>query len=127
MFKAYKREVEMCEQLVEVEFTITVDEDDISIDDDIDGNPADATEYKARFERGELFIGVITVTAKALGVSGTDVLGGCHLHANNAFNSIPFNSDVEQTLSDHGMEQSALDELMTNIREFANKLRPFAD
>lgn len=101
---------------VEVLIVIEVEEDDIHPKDDFDfGNAEDNAEYLQRFERGELFIGVISVKAYALGFEASDYLGACHLHCNNMFNSKPFEDDVNNTISEHGMIDTAIEALKLEL------------
>jgi len=109
-----------------VKVTIEVAEDDIVPAGDFDfGDAAENEAYLDQFKSGELFIAVIRVTAEALGEEGTDYLGGCHVHSNNAFNSDPFAKDIDQLVMDHGMVDKALGDLMQAILIKANRLKPY--
>lgn len=111
---------------IEINITITVECDDIDPAGDFDfGNEKDNTEYLQRFHSGELFIGVIGVKATALGETGTDYLGGCHLHSNNYFDSKPFTSDVSSIVTEYNMVDNAIIELLQAIQNKSEMLTPF--
>lgn len=113
---------------LEVKITIEVGEDDIHPSDDFDfGDLEENATYLDRFKTGELFIAVITVKAEALGLTGMDVLGGCHVHSNNMFNSDPYEQDIEELIRSHCMESEAIEDLKTIITKTANQLKPFAN
>lgn len=126
-FKKLSRTIIVNGNEVQVDVTVKVEEDDIDPAGDFDfGDVAENKKYLERFRLGELFIGVITVEAKAHGESGSDVLGGCHLVANNYFDSKPFNKSVEEILESHDMVENALTELSNTLIFRANDLKMFA-
>jgi hypothetical protein len=128
IFKTEKRDLEVNGIKISAEVTIEVEEDgETNVRDDISFDNKELEEvYVRRFERGELFIGIISVTARAYGIEGLDILGGCHLCSNNAFNHQPFENSVNETVRDYSMVENALTELARNIREQAQQLKLFA-
>lgn len=127
IFKQFEQSVTVNSIPVLAKITVEVDEDDIDVGDDIAfGNASEEARYIARFKSGELFLGIITVRAQALGEEGIDSLGACHLFSNNMFNHEPFNNSVERVLEDHAMIEQALGELVRAIESAANRLAPFA-
>lgn len=126
-FKKYTQDVEINGVAVEVEISIRVEEDDITPEGDFDfGNAEENAAYLKRFNGGDLFMGVISVNAKAYGETGNDCLGGCHLKCNNMFDSKPFTQDVEDLVKEHGMVNNAIDELKKSIVAKATCLKVFA-
>lgn len=125
-FKKYSQIVELNGKPLEVEIKIVVEEDDYPIKGSFDfGDEEENKKYLARFERGDLFNGLIIVKASALGVTEQDSLGGCHIRSNNMFNSTPFENDVQSIVDDHGMVENAIDQLKTSALDQANKLKGF--
>jgi hypothetical protein len=128
IFKELTEELSINGHTIPVQVTIEVDED-IYVDpaDDFNfGDEATNAEYLERFRSGELFMGSITVTAKALGEVGSDHLGACHLCSNNAFNSAPFNTSVNNIVDDYQMVNRALLDLREMIISKAKLLKEYA-
>lgn len=126
-FKKTNRIVKINGHDVEVTLTVRVEEDFYRPEGDFDfGNAKANEEYLERFKRGELFMAFISVTATALGETGHDGLGACHIHSNNFFDSTKFNDDIEQVLKDYALESNAIKELINNIKSKAGILKKFA-
>lgn len=90
-------------QPVEIELTFDCNEDDIQHDD-----PA--------FEPSEgCFCCYVLVTAKAYDLEGSDSLGGCDVRCNNMFDSRGFESDINDIINEHGMVESAIDDLKKQL------------
>lgn len=115
-----------------VTFAVTVDvtDDDTDPADTIDFDDAQSAEYLARFTPysgpGELFLGVIGVTATALGCEGASYLGGCDLPAVRGDGGKQLREEVLEYVKDHDMEAHAIAECVTDIKETANLLAPYA-
>jgi hypothetical protein len=127
IFKIENHDLEVNGIKFSAEVMIAVEEEcDTRIEDDISFDDKEAEKlYIARFKRGELFIGCITVTARAYGLEGCDVLGACHLFSNNCFDSTAYERSVNETLSDYSMVENALTELKRNIKMQAADLQQF--
>src|ERR1700676_3896601 len=121
-FKRFKHLTKVNGIEITAEIVVSVNEDDNyspTAPNDFDfGNAAENKAYAKRFayESGDLFNGIITVKATAFGIEGFDSLSGCHLNCNNAFNSAPFENDVNQMVETHDMVSEALDDLVNNIK-----------
>lgn len=125
-FKTIKKKIKVRGQTLTALIDIYVEEDDINPADDYASGDADQdAKYLARFKSGELFCAVITVKAVALGETGYDSLGGCHIPCNNMFNSTPFQNEVEQVVKFHDMVSTALDDLRQQIETKADQLQPY--
>lgn len=96
---------------VEVEIEIAVTEDD---------TPPEGG-YLARYQAGELFMGLIRVTAKALGCEGSEYLGA------NPLKPGLYDADVMGAVADHAMIAPAVRECLESIAETANRFAPFID
>ena len=77
-------------------------------------------DYYKRFETGELLNLVLRVEASALGLSGTDYLGGVHIKASE------LERDTSSIVSEHGMIDVAISELTQEITDTAKRLREYA-
>lgn len=130
-FKRFKKTVKLNGIEITADIVINVVEDHVpEAAHDFDfGNAAENEAYAKRFtnESGDLFNGVITVTASAFGIEGFDALGGCHLNCNNLFNSDPFERDVNETIETHDMVNEALANLTDSIQAQAALLAPFVE
>lgn len=126
-FKEFEEYVHVHGKLLTVNISITVEEDPyIDIRGDFDfGDPIENEKYLNRFKSGELFMGMITVTAFALGETGADHLGACHLISNNYFNSEPFDTSVNDTVNTYDMINNAIDDLLKNLDEKAATLQKY--
>jgi hypothetical protein len=102
---------------VEVLIKIDVQEDSCAdlMDQDFETDEQRA-EYVSKIERGEIFAGGIIVTASALGLTGTDSIWGCELAPNNMFNSKPFEQSVEQYLEEYDLKQTAIIDLVNQLK-----------
>ena len=128
IFKQYTQSVEVGGIGIDAKITIEVHEDnETNPSEDFDfGNEEENAAYLARFVKGELFMGTILVRAEALGESGIDAMGACHLSSNNMFNSEPFEASVNNLLTDYAMVEKAIDELRENIKDKATMLKRLA-
>ncbi len=128
IFKKFDKTIEVNGHMLDANIVIEVDEDgDCNVADDIAFDDVDAEKrYLKRFEHGELFAGVVTVTAYAVECDGFDSLSACPLHSNNMFDSGPFNNDVNQIVEEHGMVKTAIEQLVANIQSRARLLKRFA-
>lgn len=122
-YKKYNKTIVVNGNKVDVEFTVKVNEDDnrYIMDQDFESESKKA-EFVSKVENGELFSAWVEVQASAEGLTGYDTLGACVLHANNMFNSTPFNQSVEATLIDNGMEANALDDLNRQLETEYSRL-----
>jgi hypothetical protein len=112
---------------VKVQILVTEEDDGFDVDADIDfGDVKAEQEYIERFRKGELFRAVISVHAEAFGIEGFDVLGACHIHSNNLFNSEPFNKDVDDVITTHDMVNNAVNDCVNNLKKKAKELNSFA-
>ena len=108
-----------------VNVTLTVTEywaydNDCPIEGSFDfGDEVENDEYLTRFKTGELVNLQIKVKATALGCSGTDYLGGCHVTADNA------DIELSQIASEHGMANQAIDDCIQAIKNQVETLTPF--
>jgi hypothetical protein len=111
--------------VVDVHYTVTVEEDDLDPSGDFDfGNVQENENYLKRFKNGELFIAIISVyvTMKDFDGGGDAVLGGNHIRSNNYFDSSGFNKDVEAILNEHGLIHEATKDLFRQVIDAANRL-----
>lgn len=127
VFEKLERKIKINGVYVTATVEVQVMEDDcMEVSESFDfGDDKANAEYLARFTSGELFNAYVVVQAEALGVTGVDSLGGCHIHSNNMFDSTPFETDVREILRTHGMIQTALDDLAKQVIEQAEKFKPF--
>ena len=107
--------------LVEIETTHELDEFSESIlsGRDCFSSPAAYAEYLKSFQDGERELRMITVTAKAIGLMGSDHLGGVVCMADTK------DQEVSEIIKEYGMEQNAIDELRSEIVNKANRLKYF--
>lgn len=92
------------------------EQDDIPLDMVI-GDLEDRAELERQIGRGDLMIAVVSVKAKAFGLSGRDSLGGVYIKSRQ---------DLDQTVAEHSMIANACQDLSERIIETANRLKPFA-
>ena len=112
---------------INVEISIFVGEDDLDPEGTFDcGDEVENEEYLARFKSGELFMAVIGVEATALDETGTDYLGGCHIHANSRYSNNQLSADVAYFVEAYTMVENAKTELKDLIIRKANQLARFA-
>lgn len=90
------------------------------------GDAQENAEYLARFESGELFMGLIQVTATALGVQGTDLMCSCHLPAVRGDGGKELAAEVIAMADDHDMVNIAIEECIQLIQDTAERLKGFA-
>lgn len=101
---------------VKVELSVEVENDnDVSLGD-LSDDVEEQNDYMKRMERGDLMVAVVFVRARALGIEGSDVLGG-------VFVTEP--SDVTEAVQYHAMIESATDDLKKNILDQAKELAKF--
>lgn len=94
------------ETIVEYSWTY----DDCQIDGSFDfGDQAENEKYLKRFRSGELLNLIVQVKVKALGESGIDILGGCHVKADN------FEADLHELAIEHDMKNNACADLKKAI------------
>jgi hypothetical protein len=115
-FKRYDKIIRVNNVDVPIEVIITVEDDfeGALLDQDFE-TPGQRAEYVKKLDTGQLFAGIIVVEAIALGIIGIDTLGGCELVPNNLFNSEPFEASVQTYLSDYGMEENAINDLINQL------------
>lgn len=123
-FATFNQVIKIKGHEVEVLIRVTVEEDETAPDFDF-GDEEENKVYKNRFDKGDLFNGLIQVKASALGEHGYDCLGGVHLTKNNYFHAEPFIAGVNETLKEHDMVQNALFDLVSTITAKANELKKF--
>lgn len=127
LFDSEVRHLKINDIEIEVLVSIFVSEDDLSPNGDFDfGDETENRKYLARFESGELFMGLIHVQATAMGLKGHSYLGACHLRSNNFFDPGPFTQDVESTVREHDMISEALGDLERTIIETGNRFSRFS-
>ncbi len=121
MYPEIKKTVFINGHKIEVLITVTVQEGQDDFDALIDCD--NQKEVMRMIDRGEIFAGSVFVTATALGLEGSDCLGGCSLVPNNAFNSAPFEASVKAVIDNHDMVENALADLTKAIQGQAKVLR----
>ena len=110
-FKTETKEMTILGVKETVKIEYSEDYDDIDVADTFDfGDEKENADYLARFKSGNdlvsLVIQVKITTEK--GITGRDVLGGCHVKAGSE-------SDIMQTITDNGMLDNAKDDLESSI------------
>lgn len=106
-------------QLLPVKVRYEIEYDDYPIEDSFDfGDEKENEAYIERFRTGELESLIITVTAFAVGETGSDSLGGVHVVAGKS-------ADIYQTIENHDMVGNALTALKERIVTHARELQPY--
>lgn len=99
---------------IDVTLVTSVSQDDIDPAGDFDfGDEKENEDYLARFECGELFVGVVWLHAYALGVTASDTLSGCHLSTGNT------ESEALSIVREYGMDGEVLREMYDQVSAIA--------
>lgn len=115
LFKEFEVSREIGGKQVPIKIQVLTDFDDISPGDDFDfGDAEENAKYLKRIQDGEIDVLVIKVKAFALGETGFDILGGCHVCKPQ---------DVDDIVNDHGMVENAIEDLINQMHAKADTLR----
>lgn len=98
---------------------ISVEHDDIEPDFDY-GDAIENEKELQRFESGELLNTIVIVKVEAFGVTAREILGGVWLSSKESFPK-----QIADLVRGECMVETALTNLVENLTETANTLKPF--
>ena len=112
IIEVIETEIDVNGTAVPATITVSVTEDDTDPAGDFDFGDADENaEYLARFQSGELFMGLIKVSATALGEECIEYLGSCHLRSGD-----------EEAVKTYAREYQMIDAVIKELTDTVQQL-----